>query len=106
MGAASLAVFRRPKVGVLTTGNELVMPGEPLPPGAIYNSNRHTLRGLVQATGAQACDLGVVPDDLAATRAAANPDRIVLIRADQPLEQVRADALAALAQLLERKGHA
>ena len=70
VGAASLAVFRRPKVGVLTTGNELVMPGEPLPPGAIYNSNRHTLRGLVQATGAQACDLGVVPDDLAATRAA------------------------------------
>ena len=70
VGAASLKVFRRPKVGVLTTGNELVMPGEPLPPGAIYNSNRHTLRGLVQATGAQACDLGVVPDDLAATRAA------------------------------------
>ncbi len=70
VGAASLNVFRRPKVGVLTTGNELVMPGEPLPPGAIYNSNRHTLRGLVQATGAQACDLGVVPDDLAATRAA------------------------------------
>ncbi len=70
VGAASLAVFRRPKVGVLTTGNELVMPGEPLPPGAIYNSNRHTLRGLVQATGARACDLGVVPDDLAATRAA------------------------------------
>lgn len=70
VGAASLTVFRRPRVGVLTTGNELVMPGEPLPPGAIYNSNRHTLRGLVQATGAQACDLGVVPDDLAATRAA------------------------------------
>ena len=70
VGAASLAVFRRPKVGVLTTGNELVMPGEPLPPGAIYNSNRHTLRGLVQAAGAQSCDLGVVPDDLAATRAA------------------------------------
>lgn len=70
VGAASLTVFRRPKVGVLTTGNELVMPGEPLPPGAIYNSNRHTLRGLVQATGAQACDLGAVPDDLAATRAA------------------------------------
>lgn len=70
VGAASLKVFRRPKVGVLTTGNELVMPGEPLPPGAIYNSNRHTLRGLVLATGAQACDLGVVPDDLTATRAA------------------------------------
>jgi molybdopterin molybdotransferase len=57
-------------VAVLTTGDELVMPGQPLPPGAIYNSNRHTLRGLVQACGAEALDLGVVPDDLPATRAA------------------------------------
>lgn len=70
VGAAQLTVFRRPRVGVLTTGNELAMPGEPLPPGAIYNSNRHTLRGLVQATGAISADLGVVPDELAATRAA------------------------------------
>lgn len=70
VGAEHLSVFQRPRVGVLTTGSELVMPGQPLPPGAIYNSNRHTLRGLVQATGAQGSDLGVVPDDLAATRAA------------------------------------
>ncbi|MFZ4552165.1 MAG: gephyrin-like molybdotransferase Glp [Aquabacterium sp.] len=70
VGAAQLNVFRRPRVGVLTTGNELVMPGASLPPGAIYNSNRHTLRGLVQATGAMANDLGVVPDDLDATRSA------------------------------------
>jgi molybdopterin molybdotransferase len=70
VGAASLAVFSRPRVGVLTTGDELVMPGEPLPPGAIYNSNRHTLRGLVEATGADVLDLGRVPDQLEATRAA------------------------------------
>ncbi|HET6788998.1 MAG TPA: gephyrin-like molybdotransferase Glp [Aquabacterium sp.] len=70
VGAQRLSVFARPRVGVLTTGSELVMPGEPLPPGAIYNSNRHTLRGLVQSTGALAGDLGVVPDDLGATRAA------------------------------------
>ncbi|MFY9479281.1 MAG: gephyrin-like molybdotransferase Glp [Aquabacterium sp.] len=70
VGAEYLSVFKRPRVGVLTTGSELVMPGQPLPPGAIYNSNRHTLRSLVQATGAQSSDLGVVPDDLAATRAA------------------------------------
>lgn len=69
VGAASLTVFKRPRVAVLTTGNELVMPGQPLPEGAIYNSNRHTLRGLIQATGAQGSDLGIVPDDLAATRA-------------------------------------
>lgn len=70
VGAAQLSVYAKPRVGVLTTGSELVMPGQPLPPGAIYNSNRHTLRGLAQATGAQVSDLGVVPDDLAATRAA------------------------------------
>ena len=70
VGREHLAVFARPRVGVLTTGNELVMPGQPLPPGAIYNSNRHTLRGLVQAAGAQPADLGIVPDDLDATRAA------------------------------------
>ncbi|MGE5450781.1 MAG: gephyrin-like molybdotransferase Glp [Acidobacteriota bacterium] len=70
VGAAALSVYRPARVGVLTTGNELVMPGTPLPAGAIYNSNRHTLKGLVQACGAQAHDLGVVPDDLALTRAA------------------------------------
>jgi molybdopterin molybdotransferase len=70
VGCERLTVFRRPRVGVLTTGSELIMPGQSLPPGAIYNSNRHTLRGLVQATGAQSADLGIVPDDLDATRAA------------------------------------
>lgn len=70
VGAAELRVFKRPRVAVLTTGNELVMPGQPLSPGAIYNSNRHTLRGLVEATGAMAQDVGIVPDKLDATRAA------------------------------------
>lgn len=70
VGCERLSVFQRPRVAVLTTGNELVMPGQALPPGAIYNSNRHTLRGLVQATGAMPSDLGIVPDDLVQTRAA------------------------------------
>lgn len=70
VGAAELSVFRQPRVGILTTGNELVMPGQALPAGAIYNSNRHTLRGLAQAAGAQVRDLGIVPDQLEATRAA------------------------------------
>lgn len=70
VGAAELTVFKRPRVAVLTTGNELVMPGQPLPPGAIYNSNRHTLRGLVQACGAVPQDMGIVPDKLDETRAA------------------------------------
>ncbi|MDO9003618.1 MAG: molybdopterin molybdotransferase MoeA [Aquabacterium sp.] len=69
VGAAQLTVFKQPRVAVLTTGNELVMPGQPLPSGAIYNSNRHMLRGLIQATGARSSDLGLIPDDLASTRA-------------------------------------
>ncbi|WP_284620021.1 molybdopterin molybdotransferase MoeA [Aquabacterium humicola] len=70
VGAAALAVRRRPRVALFSTGDELVMPGEPLKPGAIYNSNRFTLRGLLQAAGCEVTDLGIVPDDREATRAA------------------------------------
>jgi molybdopterin molybdotransferase len=70
VGLAHLGVYRQPRVAVLTTGDELVSPGQPLPPGAIYNSNRHTLLGLVQAAGGQGRDLGIVPDQLDATRIA------------------------------------
>lgn len=70
VGAASLTVVRRPRVALFSTGDELVMPGEPLPPGAIYNSNRFTLRGLLEAAGCEVNDLGIVPDRLDATRAA------------------------------------
>jgi molybdopterin molybdotransferase len=68
VGAADLSVLRRPRVAVFSTGDELVMPGEPLRPGAIYNSNRFTLRGLLQAAGCEVQDLGIVPDRLDATR--------------------------------------
>ena len=70
VGLAALPVRRRMKVAVFFTGNELVMPGEPLPEGAIYNSNRFTLIGLLQTLGCEVTDLGIVPDSLAATRAA------------------------------------
>ena len=69
-GAAQLTVTRRPRVALFSTGDELVMPGEPLPPGAIYNSNRFTLRALVEGLGCEVVDLGIVPDQLDATRAA------------------------------------
>lgn len=70
VGAATLAVARRPRVALFSTGDELVMPGEALRPGAIYNSNRFTLSGLVRTFGCEVIDLGIVPDTLAATRAA------------------------------------
>jgi molybdopterin molybdotransferase len=70
VGLASLPVMRRLRVAVFFTGDELTMPGEPLRPGAIYNSNRFMLRGLLQQLGCEVTDLGNVPDTLEATRQA------------------------------------
>ena len=70
VGRAALTVVRRPCVALFSTGDELAMPGETLKPGAIYNSNRFTLSGLLQASGCEVRDLGIVPDRLDATRAA------------------------------------
>ena len=70
VGAGTLQVLRRPRVALFSTGDELQMPGEALRPGAIYNSNRFTLRALLQAGGCDVQDLGIVGDTLAATRAA------------------------------------
>jgi len=82
VGIAELPVARRLRVAVFFTGDELAMPGEPLKPGAIYNSNRFTLRGLLENLGCQVSDFGIVPDTLEATRdtlrrAAAEHDLIV-----------------------------
>jgi molybdopterin molybdotransferase len=68
VGLATLPVLRRPRVAVFFTGDELAMPGEPLAPGAIYNSNRYLLRGLLQNLGCDITDFGIVPDSLQATR--------------------------------------
>ena len=70
IGAGTLAVARRPRVALFSTGDELAMPGEPLKPGAIYNSNRFTLRAAIHAMGGACTDLGIVPDRLDATREA------------------------------------
>jgi molybdopterin molybdotransferase len=70
VGIAELPVFRRLRVAVLFTGDELRMPGEVLPPGAIYNSNRFLLSALLERLGCVVRDLGQVADDLAATRRA------------------------------------
>jgi molybdopterin molybdotransferase len=68
VGIKTLPVYRRVKLGLFFTGDELVMPGEPLAPGRIYNSNRFTLRGLGETFGCELRDYGIVPDSLEATR--------------------------------------
>ena len=70
IGIASLPVYRRVRLGLFFTGDELVMPGDPLPPGRIYNSNRFTLTGLAHAFDCEVRDYGIVPDSLDATRSA------------------------------------
>lgn len=69
VGLASLPVVRSLRVAVFFTGDELTMPGEDLKPGAIYNSNRFLLTGLLQNLGCTISDYGIVPDSLEATRA-------------------------------------
>lgn len=86
IGFAKLPVVRRPRVALLSTGDELVMPGEvppeQMPPGAIYNSNRFFMRGLLQRLGCEVQDLGLVPDRLDATiealRAAAARNDLII----------------------------
>jgi len=69
VGIATMPVYRRVRMGLFFTGDELVMPGEPLAPGRIYNSNRFTLSGMAHAFGCEVRDYGIVPDSLEATRA-------------------------------------
>ena len=86
IGFAKLPVVRRPRVALLSTGDELVMPGdvppEQMPPGAIYNSNRFFMRGLLHRLGCEVQDLGLVPDRLDATidalRAAAARNDLII----------------------------
>lgn len=69
-GLTHLNVKRRVKVAAFFTGDELSLPGEPLKPGGIYNSNRDTLLACLKSLGCDATDLGIVPDRLDATKAA------------------------------------
>ena len=82
LGRHEVQVHPRLRVGVLSTGDELVEPGRPLGPGQIRDSNRVTLLALVAQEGWQAVDLGLIRDDEAAiseaiTAAAASCDAVV-----------------------------
>ena len=67
IGLADVPVYRKLRVALFFTGDEIVMPGEPLEEGEIYNSNRYTLLGLLEGMGCRVADYGIVPDNLAAT---------------------------------------
>jgi putative molybdopterin biosynthesis protein len=70
LGIAEVSVIRRPRVAILSTGDELVAPGRPLQPGQIYDSNATVLADAVRELGGEPVPRGIVPDDLAALRSA------------------------------------
>ena len=67
IGKKNVSVFQPLKIGILSTGNELVEPGDPLLPGQIYNSNRALLTGLIVSMGMKPLDLGIAEDSPTAT---------------------------------------
>jgi molybdenum cofactor synthesis domain-containing protein len=62
IGLTEVAVYKRPKVAVLSTGAEVVEPGKALPPGKIYDINAHTLSAAVLESGGESINLGIIPD--------------------------------------------
>ena len=62
LGYSSLEVYQRPSIALISTGNELVEPGEPLAPGKIYNSNLYTIGSYIEATGAELSHIGLAED--------------------------------------------
>ena len=70
IGLDRVAVLARPRVAILSTGDEIVAPGRPLPPGAVYDSNARILADAVREAGGEPLLAGIVPDDEAAVREA------------------------------------
>jgi molybdopterin molybdotransferase len=69
LGVPQILVRRRPRVGLMSTGDEVVEPGHPRRPGQIYDANRFALRGAVEQCGGEVADLGIVRDDREELRA-------------------------------------
>ncbi|MFC5698682.1 gephyrin-like molybdotransferase Glp [Pseudomonas sp. GCM10022186] len=96
LGAAELVVRRRPVVAVISTGDELVPPGQPLGPGQIYNSNRSLLIAWLKRLGCAVVDAGILADDLELTRKAlADLDQVDLILSTGGVSVGEADFLGA-----------
>jgi molybdopterin molybdotransferase len=82
LGMTQLTVYRRLRVAIFSTGDEVRDPGSPLPPSAVYDANRYVLAALVEGLGAVVTDLGILPDrraviDEALTAAARDHDLIL-----------------------------
>ncbi len=70
LGLAEVSVYRKPRVAIFSTGNEIVAPGAPLPTGAVYDSNAAIIGAAVEELGGEPVRLGVIPDDEALLSAA------------------------------------
>jgi putative molybdopterin biosynthesis protein len=70
LGLAHVAVVRRPRVAILSTGNELIAPGQPMRPGLVYDSNATILTDTVRELGGEPIPVGVIADDYDALRQA------------------------------------
>jgi putative molybdopterin biosynthesis protein len=82
LGRPEALVYRPPRVAVLSTGDEIVEPGKPLPAGCVYDANAHLIAAALQELGAEPVMLGIVPDDALALdrclRAALRHDMVIL----------------------------
>jgi len=70
-----LMVHRRPRIGILATGDEIALPGDPIPPGGIVSSNAHAIAAMVRAGGGDPLVLPIAPDDREAIAATASAAR-------------------------------
>ena len=70
LGLSEVTVYRKLKVAIFSTGDELQQPGSPLAAGQIYDSNRYSLLGLLGELGVEILDMGNIRDDLASIKAA------------------------------------
>lgn len=68
MGLTSARVYRKPKIAIIVTGNELVEPGKKLKPGQIYDSNSYAVKAAIQSFGIEDCQVYHATDDLKATK--------------------------------------